>query len=82
MKSNEKLSTEEQMAFGKSNYVMMAIGALVILIGFILMSGGASEDPAIFNEGVFSFRRLTLAPILTMGGFGLVAYAILKKPKK
>ncbi len=69
-------------ALGKSNYIMLAIGFVVILIGFFLMSGGASTDPNVFNEKeLFSFRRITLAPIIILAGFVFEIYAIMKKPK-
>ncbi len=71
--------TEKQMALSMKNYVLMLIGAAVILIGFLLMTGGGSDDPDIFNTAMFSFRRITLAPILVVGGFAFEIYAILKK---
>ena len=60
----------------------MLIGFAVIVLGFILMSGGGSDDPNVFNEDMFSFRRITLAPLLVLGGFAFEIYAIMKKPKK
>lgn len=63
------------------NYKLMLIGLAIIILGFILMSGGGSDDPNVFNEDMFSFRRITLAPILVMGGFAFEIYAIMKKPK-
>ena len=69
-----------QFAFEKINYILTAAGALLVVIGFFLMSGGGSDDPAVFSEEVFSFRRLTLAPIVICGGYALVLYAIMKKP--
>lgn len=71
--------TEKKMALSMKNYVLMLIGAAVILIGFLLMTGGGSDDPDIFNTAMFSFRRITLAPILVVGGFAFEIYAILKK---
>lgn len=66
--------------FGKSNFLWMGIGAAIILIGFLLMSGGKSADPTVFTENeVYSFRRVTLAPLLIMGGLLLEVYAIMKK---
>ena len=53
----------------------------IIILGFILMSGGGSDDPNVFNEAMFNFRRITLAPILVLAGFGFEIYAIMKKPK-
>lgn len=68
-------------ALGKENYKLMAIGFAIIVIGFILMAGGGSDDPNVFNEEIFSFRRITLAPIVLLFGFGFEIYAIMKKPK-
>ena len=64
------------------NYKLMLIGFVIIVIGFILMAGGGSNDPNVFNEDMFNFRRITLAPILVLGGFAFEVYAIMKKPKK
>jgi hypothetical protein len=69
------------MPFGRDNYLWVLIGIAFILIGFLLMIGGGSNDPDVFNEAIFSFRRITLAPILVLIGFGVEIYAIMKKPK-
>jgi len=69
-------------ALGKENYKLLAIGFAIIVIGFILMSGGGSDDPNVFSEDIFNFRRLTLAPILLLIGFVFEIYAIMKKPKE
>jgi hypothetical protein len=66
-------------AFGKENYKWMLIGIVIIFLGFILMAGGGSKDPSVFNPDIFSFRRITLAPIVAMIGFLIEIYAILKK---
>lgn len=63
------------------NYKLMLIGLLVIIIGFILMSGGGSDDPNVFNKEIFSFRRITLAPIVVLAGFIFEIYAIMVRPK-
>ena len=68
-------------AFGKENYRLMLIGLAFIALGFILMIGGGSNDPNQFNPEIFSFRRLTLAPILILAGFVVEIFAIMKKPK-
>ena len=66
--------------FGKSNFVISISGLLLIALGFILMSGGGSENPDVFNEEeLFSFRRITLAPFMVMLGYGLVLFGIMKK---
>lgn len=69
------------MPFGRSNYIWVLIGLAFLLVGFLLMIGGGSDNPDVFNEGIFSFRRLTLSPILILIGFGIQFYAIMKKPK-
>lgn len=61
------------------NYKLLALGLLIIVIGFILMAGGGSDDPNVFNEDVYSFRRITLAPIVVLVGFAFEIYAIMKK---
>lgn len=66
--------------FGKSNYLWMLIGAAFIIIGMLLMSGGKSANPDVFNPNeVYSFRRITLAPIVIIIGFVIEIYAIFKK---
>lgn len=76
--SQKKIAT----IFTKQNYMWMAIGAAVIVLGFLLMIGGKSADPNVFNkDDVYSFRRITLAPILIIGGLVMEIYAIMKKPK-
>ncbi|MFA8300808.1 MAG: DUF3098 domain-containing protein [Hyphomicrobiales bacterium] len=76
------LAKEDKMAFGRDNYKFLIIGLIVIAIGYILMIGGGSDDPNVFNEAIFDFQRLTLAPIVIIIGFIIEGYAILKKPKK
>ena len=67
--------------FDKSNYTIMIAGVVVILLGFLLMSGGATSDLKVFpKEEIYSFRRITLAPIVIMIGFGIEIFAILKRP--
>ena len=71
---------QKKMALTPDNYKLMLVGLAVVFIGMLLMSGGAAEDPSQFNaEELFSFRRITLAPIVIIAGFVLEAYAILKK---
>lgn len=69
-------------ALGRENYKLMAIGFAVIIIGFILMAGGKSDDPKVFSEDIFSFRRITLAPMIVLAGFIFEIYAIMKKPRE
>ncbi|MFN4761807.1 DUF3098 domain-containing protein [Gillisia sp. Q332] len=68
--------------FGKKNYIFMFIGLAVIALGFILMAGGGSDDPNVFNEEIYSFRRIRLAPTLVLLGFAIEVYAILVNPNK
>tara|TARA_B100000674_G_scaffold77149_1_gene53698 strand:+ start:519 stop:743 length:225 start_codon:yes stop_codon:yes gene_type:complete len=72
---------KKKLLFGKRNYKFMLIGIFFIALGFILMSGGGSEDPNIFNEEIYSFRRIRLAPMLVVLGFIIEVYAILTKPE-
>ncbi|MBP6039610.1 MAG: DUF3098 domain-containing protein [Flavobacterium sp.] len=78
MENNNK----PEFLFDKLNYKILLIGLAVIALGFILMSGGGSEDPNVFNEEIFSFRRIRLAPAVVLLGFGITIYSILKNPKK
>ena len=71
-----------EFLFEKLNYKILLIGIGVIALGFILMSGGGSNDPKVFNEDIFNFRRIRLAPTLVLIGFGITIYSILKNPKK
>jgi hypothetical protein len=72
----------KQFPLAKENYKLIIIGLVVVLLGFILMAGGGSEDPNVFlEEELFSFRRITLAPALVIGGYAFIVYAIMKKPK-
>ncbi|RYG46550.1 MAG: DUF3098 domain-containing protein [Chitinophagaceae bacterium] len=67
--------------FDRSNYTWMIAGVVLILIGLALMAGGKSADPNQFNyDEIYSFRRITLAPIMMLIGFGIEIYAIMKKP--
>lgn len=79
MKNNEH---KHEFLFDKVNYKILLIGIAVIVLGFILMSGGGSNDPKVFSEDIFSFRRIRLAPTVVLIGFGITIYSILKNPKK
>jgi hypothetical protein len=68
--------------FDKGNYKILFIGLAVIFIGFLLMSGGGSTDDKVFDETIYSFRRIRLAPTIVLLGFGIVIYSIFKKSKK
>ena len=79
MKNEEQ---KHEFLFEKVNYKILLVGIAVIALGFILMSGGGSEDPNVFSEEIFNFRRIRLAPTTVLIGFGITVYAILKNPKK
>ena len=82
-KKNVKQSSANiEFAIGKENFKYIAIGVSILVIGFLLMAGGKSDDPNVFNPAIFSFRRITLAPIVVVGGFGFIIWAIMKKPKE
>lgn len=74
--------TDKQFLFSKENYIILLAGVIVIGLGFLLMAGGNSDDPNIFNYDVFSFRRIRLAPTVIFIGFGICIYSIFKSPKK
>ncbi len=79
-KRNKENKEKPQFVFNRRNYQIMAVGFAVIALGFILMSGGGSSDPEVFNPEIFSWRRIRLAPALVLIGFGIEIYAILYKP--
>ena len=81
-KKEKEVNTTVGFALGKENYKLMAIGFAIIVLGFILMAGGGSDDPNVFNPDIFSFRRLTIAPVILLIGFVFEIYAIMKKPKE
>ena len=70
---------DAQMPLTIKNYILIIAGLVVIVIGMVLMAGGGSDDPNVFNYDIFSWRRITLAPILIVGGFAFEIYALLKK---
>ncbi len=69
-------------AFNRENYKLLLIGLGLIILGFILMIGGGSDDPDVFNDTMFNFTKLTLAPILILAGYVVEIFAIMKRPKK
>ncbi|NOY38215.1 MAG: DUF3098 domain-containing protein [Chlorobi bacterium] len=79
----EKKKIDEEnnspFALGKKNYLWIAIGLFIIMLGFLLMAGGKSDDPKVFNPAIFSFRRITLAPLVVLFGFVFEIWAIMKK---
>lgn len=82
IEEEKNIQPKFEFLFKRKNYTFMAIGLAVIALGFGLMIGGGSEDPNVFNEALFSWRRIRLAPTLVLIGFGIEAYAILLNPDK
>lgn len=90
VKKNEPVKSNEpdyvkpvfRFVFKKKNYIWMIAGLAVIALGFILMIGGGSDDPNVFNPDIFHWRRIRLAPALVIIGFGIQVYAILLDPDK
>jgi membrane-bound ClpP family serine protease len=81
-KSSTTSEKSVEFALSRENYKLLIIGFVIIVIGFLLMIGGKADSPDVFNEEVFSFRRITLAPIIVLFGFVFEIYAIMKKPKE
>ena len=81
-KTPEVADDQKVMPFGKMNYLFVLIGLALLAIGFILMIGGGSDDPKVFNESMFNFQRITLAPILVLAGFVVEIVAIFWRGKK
>ena len=78
-KDQEPAQENPRMPLTRRNYILLAVGFAVIILGFILMAGGGSDSPDEFNYAMFSWRRITLAPILVIGGFVIEIFAILKR---
>lgn len=78
----EKKQEKATFIFQKKNYKYMFIGLAIIALGFILMAGGGSDNPNVFSDKIFSFRRIRLAPALVLIGFAVEVYAILLNPNK
>jgi uncharacterized membrane protein len=72
----------KDFAFGKENFIVIAVAVALIIIGFILMTGGSSEDGVSFNPAIFNGQRIVVAPIVTVLGFALVVVGIMRKPKE
>lgn len=77
---NATVSDKKNYAFGKMNFILMAVSMLIVIIGFILMSGASSDETA-FNEGIFSPMRIKVAPVVCFIGFVSMIYAIVHKNK-
>jgi hypothetical protein len=81
-KQKSRQSGSPVFAFGKQNFKLLLLGLALILVGFLLMIGGGSDDPKVYSDRIFNFRRLTLAPILVLAGYVVEIFAIMKKPKE
>jgi hypothetical protein len=82
-KTNSTKKDQSGFAIPEENYKLLLIGFLIIILGFALMIGGGSKDPNVFNKNeIFSFRRITLAPIIVLFGFAFEIWAIMHKPRK
>ena len=77
--NNIKDENDNKMPLTVKNYILILIGALIIILGFVLMSGGEPATPENFDYSIFSCRRITLAPIVVVAGFAFEIYAILKR---
>lgn len=81
-KNKEVQKPKSEFIFQRKNYIFLFIGLGLIALGFILMSGGGSDDPNVFNPEIYNFRRIRLAPTLILIGLGIQIYAILLNPHK
>ena len=74
-----KSESKFDLALGKKNYILLAIGFAIIVLGFVLMVETGSTDPNVFKEEVYGFRQITLAPMIVLAGFIFEIYAIMAK---
>lgn len=79
MKTNQNVKENSQMPLSVKNYKLILVGVVMVIIGFFLMSGGGSESASVFNEEMFSVRRIVIAPLVILAGLAFEIYAILKK---
>ncbi len=78
---SEQGNSEKEFAFGKENYIITGVGMVVIIVGFVLMAGGASDDPNVFSTEIFSTTRITVAPLVVLAGFALEIVGIMYRAK-
>ena len=78
----EEVDNSKKLPFSKMNYILVLVGVALIALGMILMIGGGSADPDVFNDKMFNFQRITLAPILILAGFVVEIVAIFWRSKK
>ena len=81
-KTKKQNKQSGEFLFGRRNYLIMSIGVVIILLGFVLMVGGGSDDPLVFNESIYNFQRIRLAPTLVLIGLAIEVYAIMANPIK
>lgn len=74
--------SSEDFTFGRQSYMLLFVGLFLIALGFILMSGGGSDDPNVFSKEIFNRRRITVAPILVLSGYVVGIFAIMKRPSR
>jgi len=74
--------SQQTQTFNKSNYRLILIGVVMVALGYLLMIGGGSDDPNVFNPEIFSFRRIVLSPVIIVSGFLVITYGVMKKFKK
>ena len=75
------MKKKKEFLFDTNRYKLLIISVLVISLGFLLMSGGASDNPEVFNDEIYNFRRIRLAPLIVILGFTICIFTILKKSK-
>lgn len=74
-------NSKKEFAFGKENYIIIGIGLIFIVVGYMLMSGGGSEDPTVFSEEIFSTGRITVGPLVALTGFAIEIMGIMYRSK-
>lgn len=79
---NKSINKEEGFAIPRENYKYMVIGFIIVIIGFLLMLGGGSDDPKVFNKEMFNTQRIIIAPIVVLLGYAFEVWVIMKKPKE
>lgn len=79
--AKKETEKKKEMALSKMNYRLLAVAFVIVVIGFVLMTGGGNNNPEVFDDSIYSLRRITLAPIVVLFGFLFGIYAIMKKPR-
>lgn len=82
MISFTNMKKEKEFLFGKRSYRIMGIGVVLVILGFVLMTGGGSDDPNVFNPAIYSPLRIRIAPTLVLAGFAVLMVAILSAKNK